>query len=138
MHGAVIFLGDPGLGGEVQLLKRKVRLAFEHGEQAPLDATPEVFLLAVDVWGVWERRQVQDAEVVKSCGELTADHRRAVVGHQRARQAHLLQRLAQAMDELLGTLVRVPLGVREEARAVVDEADQQGFDVGAAAGQHLA
>ena len=78
---------------------------------------------------------MQDAEVVKSCGELTADHRRAVVGHQRARQAHLLQRLAQAMDELL---VRVPLGVREEARAVVDEADQQGFDVGAAAGQHLA
>jgi alkylation response protein AidB-like acyl-CoA dehydrogenase len=35
-------------------------------------------------------------------------------------------------------LVRVPLSVTEEPRAVVDEADQKGFDVGAAAGQHFA
>ncbi len=40
VDGAVILLGDPGLGGEVQLLEGEVLLAFEHGEQAPFDATP--------------------------------------------------------------------------------------------------
>ena len=85
-----------------------------------------------------KRRQVQDAEVMQSRGELPGDHRRAVVGHQRARQAHLLQRLAQAVDQFPAALVRVPLGMAEEPRAVIDEADQERFDVGAAAGQHLA
>src|SRR5690606_37814359 len=45
VHGAVIFLGHPGLSGHVQLLEGEVRLAFEHGDQAPLDARPEVLLL---------------------------------------------------------------------------------------------
>ena len=49
MHGAVIFLGDPGLGGEVQLFEGEIGLPFEHGEEAPFNAAPEVFLLAIDV-----------------------------------------------------------------------------------------
>ena len=32
VHGAVIFLGDPGLSRPIQLLEREVRLAFEHGQ----------------------------------------------------------------------------------------------------------
>ena len=42
------------------------------------------------------------------------------------------------MDQFPAALVGVPLSVTKEARAVVDEADQEGFDVGAAASQHLA
>lgn len=56
VHGAVIFLGDPGLGGEVQLFEGESGLAFEHGEEASLDAAPQVFLLAVDVRRVRQRR----------------------------------------------------------------------------------
>ena len=49
MHGAVIFLGDPCLGGKVQLLEGEVRFALEHGEETPLDAAPYIFLFPIDV-----------------------------------------------------------------------------------------
>src|SRR5208283_1998401 len=42
------------------------------------------------------------------------------------------------MNQLFGALFRVPLGMAEEARAIVDEADQKRFDVLAAAGQDFA
>lgn len=48
------------------------------------------------------------------------------------------ERLAQAVDELFGTFVGVPLRMAEEARAIVDKADQERLDPLAAAGQHFA
>src|SRR5260370_41639243 len=50
MHGAVIFLGHPRLGRDVQLLEREIGFPFQHGEQPTLDATPDIFLLPIDVW----------------------------------------------------------------------------------------
>src|SRR6267142_7131517 len=138
MHGAVIVLDHPRLGRHVQLLKREIGFPFEHRKEASLDATPDIFLLAIDVWRVWERGQVQNAEVMKPGGELPGDHRRASIGHQRTREPHLLQRLAQAVDQLFGALVGVPLGMAQEPRAVIDEADQERLDVRAAPGQDLA
>src|ERR1700690_2920793 len=82
--------------------------------------------------------QMQYTQVMKTGGELPGDHRRTSIGHQRARQADLLQCLAQAVDQLSSAFVRVPLGMAEEPRPVVDEADQKRFDVCAAAGQDLA
>src|SRR5665213_526368 len=38
VHGAVVFLGHPGLGRDVELFEREVRFAFEHGEQPSFDA----------------------------------------------------------------------------------------------------
>ena len=47
VDGAMIFLGHPGLGREVQLLERETGLPFEHGQQPSLDAAPDIFLLTV-------------------------------------------------------------------------------------------
>src|SRR5665213_791469 len=138
VHGAVIFLGHPGLSRDVQLLEREVRFAFEHGEQAPLDAAPYIFLLTIDMRRVRQRGQMQNTQAMKPGGELPGDHRRAIVGHQRTWKSDLLQRLTQAVDQFSATLVRVPLGMAEEARPVIDEADQERFDVFAAPGQDLA
>src|ERR1700682_2803839 len=138
MHGAVIFLGHPRLGRDVQLLERESGLPFEHGQKASLHATPDIFLLTVHMRRVRQGGQMQNPQVMKTGGELTRDHRRAPIGHERARQAHLLQRLAQAVDQLFGALARVPLGMAQEPRAVVDEADPARLEVLAAAGQDLA
>ena len=62
VHGAVIFLGHPGLGRDVELLEREALFAFEHGQEATLDAAPEIFLLAIDVRGVRQRGQVQNTQ----------------------------------------------------------------------------
>src|SRR5258708_14306959 len=43
VYGAVIFLGDPGLGRHVQLLDREVLFAFQHRQHAPLAQTPSIF-----------------------------------------------------------------------------------------------
>src|SRR4051812_44316955 len=42
------------------------------------------------------------------------------------------------MNEFLGPLVRVPLGVTEEPRSIIDEAHQQRLDPTSLSGQHLA
>jgi hypothetical protein len=70
--------------------------------------------------------------------DLLAQHGRAVVGHQRARQAALHERLRQPVHQALRRLVQVPLQVAHEARAIVDDAQQHRLDPGAGAGEHAA
>jgi hypothetical protein len=82
--------------------------------------------------------QMQNAQVMKTGGELTRDHRRATIGHERTGKAHFLQCLAQAVDQLFGAFVRVPLRMAQEPGPVVDEADQERLDVLPAASQDLA
>ena len=53
---------------------------------------------------------MQNAQAMKTGGELPRDHRRASIGHERTRQAHLLQRLAQAVDQLSGGRLYLGLG----------------------------
>ena len=65
-------------------------------------------------------------------------HRRAVVAHQRARQAALHEGLAEPVDEDLGGLREVPLQVAAEARVVIEEAEQDRRLPFAGGGQHAA
>ena len=48
VHRAMVFLGDLGAGGQVQLIERQPLLALEHRQKPPLDPGPQVLLLAVD------------------------------------------------------------------------------------------
>ena len=69
---------------------------------------------------------------------LVGQHGSTVVGHQGARQSALHERLRQAMNQALGGFVEIPLQVADQTRAVIDDAEQQGFDPVACAPQHLA
>src|SRR6266567_6557337 len=56
---------------------------------------------------------------------LAGDHRRAVVLHEGARQAALLEDLAEAVDVVLGGLGEVPLRVAAQARVVVHDREEK-------------
>jgi hypothetical protein len=135
---AVILLLDPGLGRLVEQFQRERRLALEHGHQPPLDAAPEGLLLGVLVGRVRQRRLVQHPQAVQARHRLVGEHGRAVVGHQRARQPALHEGLGEAMDQALRGLVQVPLQVADQARAIVQDAQQEGLLPGARAGEHAA
>ena len=121
----MVLLLDPRLRRAVEQLEGELGLALEHGHEAPLDLGPEVLLLAVLLGGVRQRQVLDDAEALEALDGLGGDHRRAVVAEQRARQAALLERLREAVDERLGVLVvQVPLHVAAEPRAVVEDAEQ--------------
>src|SRR5690606_30813447 len=75
---------------------------------------------------------------METCAELPGEHGPAAIAHQRPRQPHLLQCLAQAMDQLLGARARIPLGMAQVPRPIVDEGDEERLYVLAAAGEHLA
>ena len=81
---------------------------------------------------------MDDAEPVQPLLDLPGHHRRAVVGHQRARQAALHQGLAEPVDEDLGGLRQIPLQVTAEPRVVVEEAEQDRRLPLAGRGQHAA
>jgi hypothetical protein len=81
---------------------------------------------------------VHDTQPGESADEFLGHHRRAVVRHHRPWQVALHERLRQAMHEGLGRLVEVPLQVTDQARAVVDEADQHRRRPLAASGEDLA
>ena len=84
-----------------------------------------------------QRRLMDDAEACEALGELGGDHRRAVVTHECAWQAALLDRLCEPMHQLLGGLVPVPLDVTGESRVVIDDAEQQRCHPGPRGRQHL-
>ena len=121
---AVVVLLDPGDGGVVERLQGERLDPFEHGHQAALNRGPQNLHLAVLIRRVGERGHMNDAEPVQPVGDLAGRHRRAVVAHQRARQAALHEGLAEPVDEDLGGLREVPLQVAAEARVVVEEAEQ--------------
>jgi hypothetical protein len=66
---------------------------------------------------------MDDAQALEAFDGLGGDHRGAVVGEKGARQSALVKGLRQAVDEGLGRLVRVPLQVAAESRAVVENAE---------------
>ena len=66
-------------------------------------------------------------------GAMTTLIREAGEGHET-----VLARVNAAVDQLFGALAHVPLGMAQEARAIVDKADQKRLDPGTAASQHLA
>jgi hypothetical protein len=81
---------------------------------------------------------MQDAQSGQSGDRLLGQHRRAVVGHQGARQAALHERLGQPVHQHLGGFVGVPLQVTDQARAIVDDAEQQRREPGSGRREHLA
>jgi hypothetical protein len=81
---------------------------------------------------------VDDAEARQALGGLGGDHRRAVVGQERARQAALLDGLAEPVDQRVGGRVEVPLQVAAQPRAIVDHAEQLWVLPRAGGRQHLA
>ena len=70
--------------------------------------------------------------------DLGGGHGRAVVAQGGARQAALLERLGEAVSDHLGGLGQIPLQMAGEARAVVENAEQDRRRPLAAGGQHLA
>ena len=123
----MVLLLDPRLRRGVEQIEGEHGLAFEHGQEAAFDLAPEGLLLAVLLGGVRQRRVVDDAEALEAFDGLGGEHGGAVVGEQRARQAALLERLREAVDEGLGGLVEVPLQVAAEPRAVVEDAEELGL-----------
>ena len=136
--GAVVFPLDPGLGGGIEQVQRQFRLAVEHRHQAALDARPEHLLLGVLVGAVGQGGLVQDAQAGQPAGELAGQHGGAVVRHQCARQAPLLQCLAEAVRQGFRGLVEIPLGMAGEAGMVVEDAEQHRLQPAPVAAQHLA
>ena len=56
---------------------------------------------------------------------LRREHRRAVVGHEGARQGALLEGLAQAVGEHLGGLRQIPLCVATQPAAIIQDPEQE-------------
>ena len=67
---------------------------------------------------------MQDAEAREAFADLGRRHGRAVVAQGRARQAALLERLGEAVRDHLGGLGQIPLEMANEARAIVEHAEQ--------------
>lgn len=134
MERPVVFLLDPGLGGEIQGLQGEVLLSLEHRHQAGFHAGPEELLLAVLVSAVGQRLPVQDTQVFQALHGLPGHHGGAVVGHQGAGQAALHDGLAEAVDQARGGLVQVPLEMTDQAGAIVEDAEEDGLDPLAGAG----
>jgi hypothetical protein len=70
---------------------------------------------------------LQDRQPLEALLSFSGEHCGAVVAEHSTRQAALLERLAQAVDEGLGVLwIEVPLGVAAEAGVIVEDAEQDG------------
>ena len=69
---------------------------------------------------------MQDAEAGEAFADLGRGHGRAVVAQGGAWQAALLERLGKAVRDHLGSLGQIPLKMAGEARAVVEDAEQDG------------
>ena len=96
VHPAMVVALKPRDGGIVERLQGERLDALEHRHEAAFDRGPQDFLLAVLIRGVGERGRMDDAEPVQPLPDLPGRHRRAVVGHQRPRQAALHEGLAKA------------------------------------------
>ena len=109
----------------------------QHGDETALDRAPERLLLGVLVGRVRQCRVMQDAEAGEAFADLGRGHGRAVVAQGGAWQAALLERLGKAVRDHLGSLGQIPLKMAGEARAVVEDAEQDGRHPFAARREHL-
>ena len=125
---AVVLQFQPGERGLVQLRQRQVRAAFQHGQQTAFDRPPECLLLAVLIGTVGERLLVKDAQTPKALSRLRRQHRRAIIRHQRARQAALLERLAHSVGQILRGLPHIPLRMAAQTRMIVQNPQQMRID----------
>ncbi len=73
---------------------------------------------------------------MQSLSDFFGHHGAAVVGHQGPGQSPFLESLAQTMDQGLGRLIEIPLGMAHQPRAVIEYAQQQGRDPFPCTGQH--
>jgi hypothetical protein len=106
---ALILEFAPGLRGLVEAFEGELPLALQHGEQAAFDLAPEDFELRVLIGAVGQSRFVHDAQPFQALPDLGGEHRRAVIGEERARQAALLNGLAEPVHEGLGRFGDIPL-----------------------------
>lgn len=67
---------------------------------------------------------MKNRKVLEALGGLGGEHRAAVVGQQSARQTALEESLGESVDEAFRGLLEVPLGVADEARAVIEDRQQ--------------
>ena len=81
---------------------------------------------------------MQDSQPAEALCDLDGGHRRAVVAHGGARQAALLHGLHEAVDDVLGRLVQIPLEMAGQTRTVIEDAEQQRRPPFALGRQHLA
>ena len=136
MVAAVVFPLDPCLQVEIELIESEIGDPPEHGHEPTFDDRPEKFLLTVLVRRVAERGLVVDRETAKSLGELAGGHRRAIVGEKLTRKTALQERLREAVDEILGGLCEVELGVTAEPGVIVHGAEEIGLSPGAVRREH--
>ena len=80
---------------------------------------------------------MQNTKLVQTVLELFGDHRGAVVRHDRARQRASHEPLAEAVHQMLGCLVKVPLDMARQPRAIVDDAQAVRLGPTALRGQHV-
>ena len=113
-------------------VERQLGDAVEHLHQPPLERPPERLLLAVLVGAVGERPLVDDSQAQQTFGDFLGHHRRAVVGQEGTWQAAFLDRLGEAVHQVLGGLREVPLDVAAQSRVVIEDAQR---DRGAATGR---
>jgi hypothetical protein len=121
VHAAVVLAFDPGERRVVEHLERQRLDALEHGQQAALDLGPEDLLLGILIGRVRQRGLVHDAEAREPLGDLRGGLGAAVVGQQGSWQAARLQRLRQTVDEALGVLGQIPLGVTAQMEVGVPQ-----------------
>ena len=81
---------------------------------------------------------VQNAQTREPLCDLRGRHRRAVVAQRGARQAALLERLAESVRDDLCGLGQIPLQVTGKARSVVEHAEQDRRHPLATLGEHFA
>src|SRR5262245_31135987 len=110
----------------------------EHGHQPAVDGSPEDLDLGVLRWAIWKRRLLQHAQPREAFDNFRRGHSGAVIAQGSARQATLLERLAETMDDDLCRLGEIPLQVAGKARTVVEHAEQNRGRPLAACGENLA
>ena len=71
---AVIVLLHPGLRRLIEPGEGEIIHTLEHGHQPALDRSPQNLLLAVNVWRIWQRRLMKDAEPGETFGDLGRRH----------------------------------------------------------------
>ena len=80
---------------------------------------------------------MDDPQAEQPFGDFVGHHGRAVVGQEGTGQPALLDRLGEAVHEVLGGLGGVPLDVAAEPRVVVEDAQGDRAEPLAAGGEHL-
>jgi len=133
----VVFLLHPRLSQGIELAQVQLGHALQHRHKPSLQGRPKALLFCVLIGTVRQGRLMQDAQGMQPLTEFVRHHGGAVVRHEGAGQASLLQRLREAVHQGLGGLVEVPLQMADQAGMVVDDAEQQWLDPLSGRGEHL-